>query len=231
MHFYANNTGINSELLFTGSLNFQVKEIEVFELANHDPKAPLPPVCPSVSFDSVILLELPELLAEFSGKRFALLWRGSSDGFLAREFHRRCDGYGRTLTVILDENGNIFGGFTPTLWESRSVRDLGDALSALKGDDSGSSFLFTVKNMHGIPPRKFKLRSERRNQAILVDEKCGPTFGGSDLVIANGCDSNWDSWSRLGITYRNDTNIDEDEVLAGRKHFQVQEIEVFWITD
>jgi hypothetical protein len=29
---YTNNTGLNDEIVFTGSCNFQVKEIEVFEI-------------------------------------------------------------------------------------------------------------------------------------------------------------------------------------------------------
>jgi hypothetical protein len=49
---------------------------------------------------------------------FKILWRGSRDGFEAKEFHRRCDGHENTLTVILDTKGNFFGGFTPGEWES-----------------------------------------------------------------------------------------------------------------
>jgi hypothetical protein len=50
--------------------------------------------------------------------RFSLLWRGSRDGFRARDFHRCCDAQSHTLTVIRDTQGNIFGGFTPAAWES-----------------------------------------------------------------------------------------------------------------
>jgi hypothetical protein len=49
------------------------------------------------------------LFAEIHGKRFTLLWRGSSDGFLAQNFHDRCDGRANTLTFIEDTEGNIFG--------------------------------------------------------------------------------------------------------------------------
>jgi hypothetical protein len=62
-------------------------------------------------FDSEIISEFPEIFAEFQRKRFTILWRGSRDGFGAKEFHRRCDGRGNTLTVILDTNGTIFGSF------------------------------------------------------------------------------------------------------------------------
>jgi hypothetical protein len=100
------------------------------------PSVPAPPP-PPVGFASLIVADFPALfaegekrwlgrdtppglLAEFHGKRFALLWRGSRDGFLAKEFHGRCDGHANTLLLILDTQGNIFGGFTPVEWESRA---------------------------------------------------------------------------------------------------------------
>jgi hypothetical protein len=68
--------------------------------------------------DSRIISNFPEIFAEF--RKFSLLWRGSRDGFKKEEFHRRCDDHPNTLTVILDTNGNIFGGFTPVKWESEN---------------------------------------------------------------------------------------------------------------
>jgi hypothetical protein len=53
-------------------------------------------------FASLIVADFPVLFAELRGKRFALLWRGSRDGFGARDFHRRCDGHAPTLTLIQD---------------------------------------------------------------------------------------------------------------------------------
>jgi hypothetical protein len=58
-------------------------------------------------------LPCPARFAEFTGKRFTLLWRGIRDGFGTRDFHGRCDGHANTLTFIEDREGNIFGGFTP----------------------------------------------------------------------------------------------------------------------
>jgi hypothetical protein len=69
------------------------------------------PSAPSV--DSRIISDFPEIFAEFREKRFSLLWRGSRDSFKEKDFHRRCDGHANTLTVILDTEGNSFGGFTP----------------------------------------------------------------------------------------------------------------------
>jgi hypothetical protein len=91
----------------------------------------------------VIVSDFPAIFAEFRGKHLKILWRGSRDGFGADAFHGPCDGHANTLTVILDTDGNIFGGFPPVEWES---------LSGWKyqPDDSRKSFMFTLKNPHNI---------------------------------------------------------------------------------
>jgi hypothetical protein len=68
--------------------------------------------------NSLVLEDFPAIFDDFKGQNFMLLWRGSRHGFEAKEFHRRCDGYPNTLTVIWDTGGNVFGGFTPVKWES-----------------------------------------------------------------------------------------------------------------
>jgi hypothetical protein len=70
-------------------------------------------------FASLIVADSPALIAEFPGKRFALLSRGSRDGFGARDVHGHCKGHVPTLTLIQDTKENLFGGFTPVGWESR----------------------------------------------------------------------------------------------------------------
>jgi hypothetical protein len=178
---------------------------------------------PPGRLDSLIISEFPGIFAEFRGKQFKLLWRGSRDGFTAPEFHTKCDGHANTLTVILDTNGNIFGGFTPVEWESRerSPQD--------KGDDSRKSFLFTLKNPHNVAPMKFKLNPGCRSSAISCGYASGPNF--RDLAVFSNCNANTRSFAYLGTTYNNNTELAGDRVLAGRSSFQVKEIEVFEITD
>jgi hypothetical protein len=63
--------------------------------------------------DSLVIPKIPVLFArEFRGQEFRLLWRGTRDGFRAARFHEKCDNHRDTLTVILDTDGNVFGGFT-----------------------------------------------------------------------------------------------------------------------
>jgi hypothetical protein len=88
---------------------------------------------------------------DFKTKPFASLWRGSRGGFGARAFHSHCDGHSNTLTLILDTTGNVFGGFTPVMWESRERRGNGTCDEA---DPSPKSFVFTLKNPHNVQARR-----------------------------------------------------------------------------
>jgi hypothetical protein len=179
----------------------------------------------------IIISDFPEIFAEFQGKRFKILWRGSRDGFKAQEFHRRCDGHKNTLTVILDTKGNIFGGFTPVEWESKGY---------FKSDDSLKSFLFTLKNPHNVMARKFALKAKEKHRAIYCDSKRGPCF--CDIGVSDNCNTNFKSFtginanttsftSRFGDTYINDTGMDRNTFFTGEEYFMVKEVEVFEVTE
>jgi hypothetical protein len=171
------------------------------------PPAPFP--------DSLIISRFPEIFAEFRGKQFSLLWRGSRDGFEAQEFHRRCYGHANTLTVILDTKGNVFGGFTPVEWESGWKN---------KADDSLKSFLFTLKHPRNIPARRFALKAEKKHLAIVCDSERGPHF--CDICIKDNCTAYTDSYTHLDWSYTNDTGLAGWIVFTGSFYFQVTEIEV-----
>jgi phosphopantetheinyl transferase (holo-ACP synthase) len=173
-------------------------------------------------FDSRIISEFPEIFAEFRGKRFSLLWRGSRDGFKAKDFHGRCDGHANTLTVILDTKKNIFGGFTPLELES-------DKMEKFKTDESLKSFLFTLKNPHNFPAQRFALKPEEKGKAIICNFEYGPRFYG--ITVANNCNANTNSVTYVGLSYMNDSGLDGKVLFAGSFNFQVKEIEVFEITD
>jgi hypothetical protein len=71
--------------------------------------------------DSLIISDCPKPFAEFRGKRFSLLLCGSRDGFVPDAFDSYCECHVNTLTVIMDTDRNIFGGFTPVAWESQTT--------------------------------------------------------------------------------------------------------------
>jgi hypothetical protein len=172
--------------------------------------------------DSEIVSAFPGIFAEFRRQQFKLLWRGSRDGFGASEFHCRCDGHANTLTVILDTEGNIFGGFAPVKWESRKWnRKNGKENNRVKADDSQKSFIFTLKNEHKVGERRFGLKSEEKWRAILCAIECGPCFGcySCDILISDNCNANTGSHSYgFGETYANDTEFD------GARFSRVREI-------
>jgi hypothetical protein len=197
--------------------NFEIPPESVWQCAVEQITHPLP-------LNSPIISDFLEISPEFRGKQFSLLWRGSSDGFTAQEFHRRCDGHSNTVTVILDTKGNIFGGFTPVEWESGEWHS--------KADDSQKSFLFILKNPHNIPAMRFVLRAKKKNRAIVCDSDCGPCF--YDLRISDNCNTNTESFAYFGSSYDsyiNNTGLDGDIVFTGSKNFEVKEIEVFEMTD
>jgi hypothetical protein len=176
----------------------------------------------SLPAESAIVSGFRDLFAEFGGKRFTLLWRGSRDGFGARDFHDRCDGHANTLTLIADTAGNIFGGFTPVKWESPSG-------PKFKSDASQKTFIFTLKNPHNLPAKKFSLKAGWKNAVIICHSSCGPCFRGID--VRDHSDANADSTTELGYYgYTNDTGVDGRSFFTGSFHFTAKEIEVFEIT-
>jgi hypothetical protein len=176
-------------------------------------------------FNSLIVDEFPPIFKEFRAKSFELLRWGSRDGFGAAEFHCRCDGQVNILTLILNTSGNTFGGFTPVEWDSSS---------GYKGDDSVRSFLFTLKNPHGVLTRKFALRGEKKQNAICCNSGFGPIFDFVNICAASDCNASTRSFTQIGMswgdrTYANDTII--AEFLTGAFNFAVTEIEAFKIAD
>jgi hypothetical protein len=183
--------------------------------------------------DSQIISDIPEIFAEFREKQFSLLWRGGRDGFSCSDFHRRCDGHANTLTVILDTKGNIFGGFTPLKWESLVWNGKkGKENNTLKADDSQKSFIFTLKNPHNLPAKRFALNAEMKWRAIDCYSEWGPAF--YNIAVSENCNANTNSWAYFNgatDTYINDTRLNRETIFADSKNFQVKEIEVFEITD
>jgi hypothetical protein len=191
--------------------------------------SPKPPAIKRLN--SVIVDGLPEILEDVcQQQRFVLLWRGSRDGFQPRDFHSRCDGHPNTLTLIQDSDGNIFGGFTPVEWESRTWNEqMWEQNNCPKADGSLKTFLFTLKNPSGLAPRKFSLKPDWNRSAIYCDKDQGPVFGlEGDVTIRSNCNTSSSSYANyFGHTFLNDTGLPGETFLTGSSSFRVKEIEVF----
>jgi hypothetical protein len=127
--------------------------------------------------------------------------------------------------LIEDTQGNIFGGFTPVKWESPAEPPYN------RLDPSLKTFLFSLKNPHNFPAKKFQMKVEKKNErAIWCDPTYGPNFwdieiGGVRFATCTG------STAAFGSTYVNDTGLVGETVLAGSPRFTVKEIEIFEIDD
>ncbi len=154
--------------------------------------------------------------------KWSLVYRASKDGFLARDFHRKCDGIKYTLTVIKTTTGNIFGGFTNRPW-----------LSDKKSYKDYTGFIFSLANKDCNP---FKVKCYSNN-AIACNRLYGPAFGGNfnqqklDVCIFSNSNKNTKSYSDFGFAYVNkDYRYGEEKtkaILAGSEYFKTTEIEVY----
>jgi len=146
--------------------------------------------------------------------QWQLVYRGSRDGFGANHFHSKCDGKRHLLVVVRCTNGNVFGGYTADLSFTSSGDDV----------EGSGTWLFTLKNPHGIPPTLYPV--VQTEYALRDYSGYGPTFGSNDLYISNDCNTNTESYSYFPDSYK-DTTEWGNETFAGGWDFQVSEIEVF----
>jgi hypothetical protein len=152
-------------------------------------------------------------------QRWKLIYRASQHGFTADQFHKHCDNYGPTITVIRSLTGFIFGGFTAIPWTSIH-QDKYDI----------KAFLFTLKNPHGIQPTKYPIGERSASFAVSHRKTNGPTFGsinngGSDIYVH--CPFNSDGSrthfpkSYIDITRKGKTTFTDNP------HFSCKDVEVF----
>jgi hypothetical protein len=97
-----------------------------------------------------------------------------------------------------------------------------------KADESGRSFLFTLRNPYALSPKRFPLYRDARKQAVSCSRRRGPMFGADDLLVDTRCNENTTSRTRgLGNCYSNSTGRSGMTFFTGMAYFTVREIEVF----
>lgn len=178
----------------------------------------------SVKFDSVILkndLENKKMIENWvletikaNRVRFKLLYRGSRDGFGAKDFHEKCDNKGPTIVVVENTAGNKFGGYAAVSWTSTNGQKI-------DSPESFSSFLFSVDTKEKL------LYQPDSNQYVLYhSSKYGPDFGyGPALSIADNCNVNNSNY--CDPKYNSYQNLKEGGFISGTQNFIVKEIEVY----
>ena len=104
-----------------------------------------------------------------------LIYRGSNDGFLATNFHSKCDNIPNTLCVIQSDTNNVFGGFTSIPWSSSRS-------SGWHRDDN--AFLFLLRSLQGNKPNIFKAT---RGSTHVYHEPTFMCWFGWAILIGNKC--------------------------------------------
>jgi hypothetical protein len=110
----------------------------------------------------------------------------------------------------------------------------GDGKNCVKADDSLKSFVFTLKNPHNFPAKRFDLKAEEKWRTIFCGCTCGPAFGWNycDIIVSDNCNTDiYNHVNGFGTSYVNDTGLDGKTFFTGSAFFQVKEIEAFEIRD
>lgn len=150
-------------------------------------------------------------------QQWRLVFRGSSQGFSAAAFHKYCDNLSPLFVIVQGVRGEISGGFT----------DVAFTKNSRKGGyiNSERSFLFTLSS----PQPNFQIVKYdvvKKPYSICYHKDCGPIWGaGADLLIANNCNTNTDSYSNMPHSY--DGPNANYTSLFGDYNFMVQDYEVF----
>ena len=124
-------------------------------------------------FNSLILTPSEdESLYKMANKKVkSLLYRGSRDGFGSSAFHSRCDGKSNTVTIILNDQNHVFGGYTSVAW-----------LSSTSWLTDSSAYLFSLRRGKSTSSEKYLITQSQ--YAIFGYSGYGPVFGdGFDILI------------------------------------------------
>ncbi|XP_023294242.2 uncharacterized protein LOC111677371 [Lucilia cuprina] len=153
-----------------------------------------------------------------SKQSWRLLYRASTHGFSSTAFHRYCDGVAPCFVICLGSHGEISGGFTDVAWAKTSRKGV--------YIHSERAFLFALNAGVSESPLKFDI--VKKPYAICYHPDCGPIFGaGADLLIANNCNTNKDSYSNLPHSY--DGPNASYETLFGDYNFTISDYEVYTV--
>jgi len=176
--------------------------------------------------DSVILNncerkdEFIEKIFEWTGfKSMRLLYRGTKDGMKADIFHNKCDNQEKTLTLIKNDKGYIFGGYASIPWTSCD-----------SWQNAPECFIFTLTNIHGTEPTKFQ--SKNKGYEVGHFSGYGPLFGDNgDIYFYSDFIEGSSPYSRFPISYEDvlgkGKSIFTGEFDNNKTELKIKEIEIF----
>ena len=158
-------------------------------------------------------------LCEFDSKcEWKLIYRATNDGFGVNDFHSKCDGHLSTLCIFkVKQTGFVFGGYTEAAW---------DMSDDFKTDPN--ALIFSLTNNDQKP---CKLKTANANESIYGSPSWGPLFGEFDICIAGNSNTELQSNSDLGFTYKHPhyaaRSTKAESFLGGSAVFLLEVIEVY----
>ena len=154
-------------------------------------------------------------------KKFDLIYNITTDGCIATTFHQKCDNQGPTVTVLYNQQGSVYGGYTAVSWDqSGSYKD------------DANAFLFRLQYSGSAVTNKFP--SSNSGYSVYCAGGHGPTFGsGHDLrTFTNSINSSGGYFAlNGGIAMNNEYSshgITNDQINNGTMN--VIELEVYRVT-
>lgn len=138
-----------------------------------------------------------------------MLFRTTRDGFLANNFHEKCDGKAYTITLVITSIGRRFGGFTDQAWDKSGNNKTGD-----KG------FILSLDN-------KEIYYNKNSSYNIYCQSNYGPSFGGGcDFYLCDNCNTSNSNYNNSDHSYN---TYGKKCAMAGTYNFYVKDYEVYQI--
>ena len=153
-------------------------------------------------------------MEQFKNKNLSynLIFRGTKDGKLPSDFHKKVDGKDKTITIIETTKGLKFGGYIDKKWDSSGgwIRD------------DENCFIFSLSLMKIYNSIKGKDKYQ-------FNSTCGPNFSvfGLQYNLFNKSSLNIQTKESANSYFSGFTN--DYELTEGENEFQVKELEVFQI--
>ena len=135
----------------------------------------------------------------------------SENGTSSKDFHKKCDNQGPTLTLVKTTNKKIFGGFTPLNWKTHG---------GLINDFKNKTIIFSL-NLK----KKYKMINNN-GYGIKCEIYFGPNFGNCDFYLKENMKQGA-SYANKVCNFFSNNNLE----LLGKKgefrDFEVDELEVY----
>ena len=171
-------------------------------------------------------------------KQFKLLYRSSEHEYSAKKFHQLCDGHGPTITIIENQFGNVFGGYTKIEWKTATYCDTYYGAHWEDVESDKTAFLFVIRSKDQLQkvPDIFEYQDHvEQDNAVRHNEGYGPIFGdGPSIRINDKCNVLFshtyipEDEERCFMSYNHDgQELCGGTVYGGKQDYTIQDYEVF----